>query len=51
LQATWTPSQPAGLPAPPANWSFSSAVIVKSVFLGAIPFFASSEKKVPKALS
>ena len=52
-----TPSQPAGVGSltrptfAPANWSFSSALIMNSVFAGVMPSAASRWKNVLKALS
>jgi hypothetical protein len=45
------PSQPAGDGGPPTKWSFSSAVMMKSVFSLVIPSLARRAKNWPKALS
>src|SRR5215472_1638993 len=51
VQGTCTPSQPAGLPWPPAKWSFSSDVNENSVLLLSMPSFASRAKNLPNASS
>ena len=44
-----TPSQFEGEGSPPTKWSFSSAVMTKSVFLDVIPSCCSRAKKSAKA--
>src|SRR5215831_15783640 len=51
VQGTCTPSQPAGLPGPPAKWSFSSDVNENSVLLRLMPSLASRAKNLPNASS
>src|SRR5215472_6130080 len=51
VQGTWTPSQPVGLPLPPAKWSFSSDVTENSVLPRLMPSFARRAKNLPNASS